>query len=204
MWYPLTLGGKKLSPTTGVLFGIGTSASQKIMATANSRALQFYLTFTGTGDNRGLYMQTVFGAASGGESARFYSLARGAVGTFHGVHATAQIDATGSVSGECAGVRATAATLAGLTLSAGTIASLIVDSDLASDVASMTKASFLRFADNGAQKMPLFADFAGFTTADNTTALLRYKAGGYTIACKGGLKITTPDGTFWIPYGTLS
>lgn len=158
-----------------------------------------------SGDNRGFYLRMKHsGAGGGGEALRAYSIANAALGTMHGAHVTAEVGAAGSISGLIAGMRATLGVATGLTLSAGSAYALRVDSDLASVVTGMTKAAYMNFAQVGAQDFTALMDFTGQTTADNTTSMLRYKAANYTLTCKGGFRIYTPDGTFWIPYGTLS
>lgn len=173
---------------------------------ADTRFIEAYFKSMATsGDNRGLYLRMDFAAVGGGDGARIYALAKAAIGTMQGLHATAQIATGGSITGLIDGIRATIATSSGLTLSGGSAYALRVDSDLASAVTGMTKAAFLNFTDlNDTNKMPLFADFSGLSKGDGATNTQWYKSGGLTFACKGGFKITTSDGTFYIPYGTLS
>lgn len=157
-----------------------------------------------SGDNRGFYLRMKHtGAAGGGEALRAYSIANAALGTMHGAHITGEIGAGGSITGLIAGLRATLGVATGLTLSAGTACALQVDSDMASAVTSMTKAAFVRFADNGAQKMPHLFEITQKATTDGSS-LYWYNAAGETFDCKGGLKIMTPAGALYIPIGTVT
>jgi hypothetical protein len=189
----------------GGYYGSSTDNSPKRLTEVNEHALHgYYQNDAASGDNRALYLRMDFKGGGGGDCARFYSLVKSAVDTAQGVHATAQIDTGGSISGLICGMRATLGALAGLTISGGSGYALRVDSDCASAITGMTKQAYVNFAKVGANDFTALADFTGQTTADNTTSMLRYKAGGYTIACVGGFRIYTPDGTFWIPFGTLS
>jgi hypothetical protein len=156
-----------------------------------------------SGDNRALYLRMDFKGGGGGDCARFFSLVKAATATVQGVHATAQIDTGGSITGLLCGMRATFGALTGLTISGGTACALQVDSDLASAVTGMTKSSFIRIADNGASKLGHLFEFTQTATTDGST-MYWYNASGETFTCKGGLKIMTADGALYIPIGTVT
>lgn len=145
----------------------GTSSSP-VSVTAAGNTAQFYVTSSSTsGDNRAVYSKlTLTGVGGNGEAGRFYALANAAVGTLHGVHVTAQVNAGTGVTGEAAGARATLATTTGLTLSGGTYAALRLDSDLSSSLGGATDVSWIYVADlNGTNKITNFLNLAAVDTA---------------------------------------
>jgi len=158
-----------------------------------------------TGDNRGLYMRFELAGGGGGECARFRTLVTSAVETAHGAHVTGELGTGGSISGLLAGLRATLASVSGLTVSGGTLCALRLDSFLESSIAGATKAGYLGFFDVGTYKAPNFAFFdSSVDNGGGTNHMLCYESNGMTLNCLGGLRIVTADGTFYIPYGTLT
>jgi len=159
----------------------------------------------GSGDNRGLYMRFELAGGGGGECARLRTLVTSAVATAHGAHVTGEIGTGGSISGMLGGLRATLATVSGLTVSGGNLCALRLDGFLESSVAGATKAGYLGLFEAGTYKVPNFAFFD--SSVDNgagTNHMLCYESNGMTLTCLGGLRIVTADGTFYIPYGTLA
>ncbi len=156
------------------------------------------ITNSATGaDVRATYTKlTLTGATStSGEAGRFYALATGKPDALHGIHATAQVSGGTGVAGEAAGIRATIASSATLTLSGGTYAALRLDSDLASAL-NATAASWIYIEDLQSSKIPLFlnaptvdtsnmyiaagtsAGSAGDATKANAQKVLACKIGG--------------------------
>lgn len=187
-------------------YNSSTDSDPIVSSVADTRFIEAYFKSLATsGDNRGLYLRMDFAAVGGGDGARIYALAKAAIATMQGLHATAQIATGGSITGLIDGVRATLATSSGLTLSGGSAYALRVDSDLGSAVTGMTKAAFFGVSDvNGTNKMPLFMDLSGMEATTDGSTMYWYNASGETFACKGGLKISTPDGELYIPIGTVT
>ena len=175
---------------SGLYFGAGTSGTAMSNSTVDGTVGKFYTASSATsGDNRGLYWKhDLTGAGASGDAGRFYGVAKAAVANIQGLHATGQIGAAGSVSGEVVGVRATAATSTGLTLSGGSMYALRIDSDLSSAVTGLTTAAMIGIYDvNGTNKMPYFLHFDASATsviAADTSNLPA--AATYKIKCRVG------------------
>ena len=97
--------------TAALLMGHGTSASPATTSVAGKNFLGFFTQSTdATGaDSRGMYLRHYLGGASGsGEAVRAFTTvnAAGAVGA-HGLHGSVSFGASGTLTGEAAGVRAT-------------------------------------------------------------------------------------------------
>jgi microcompartment protein CcmK/EutM len=163
----------------------------------------FFKSTASSGDNRGMYLRTHYTGGGGGDALRALGIAMAATGTMTGGHVTGQIGTGGSITGLLAGLRATAATSSGLTLSGGTLAALQVDSDLGSAVTGMTEAAFIRVADiNGTNKMPLLIATDGVGSGSGATTLI--KTGSAFATCTGGLRCQIGGSVVWIPFGTIS
>jgi hypothetical protein len=126
-------------------------------------------------------------SCASGEAVRAYAEAMTAVTDVHGLHATAQVSAGGSVTGEMAAVRATVAAVSGLTLSAGTLAALRLDSDLSSAVTGMTTVAWIALTELQSNKVPflLATDFSsggciGATTGATAGGTLKVSINGTT------------------------
>jgi hypothetical protein len=127
-----------------------------------------------SGSSRLIYARTVGTVANSGgfESVRAYSLAKAAVSQMHGLHGTAEISTAGSITGEACGVRATIATITGLTLNTGHYMAIRLDSDLTSVLTGVPAAAFIGVYDVGAQHMPnfLYIDSSASSIKTGTTA----------------------------------
>jgi hypothetical protein len=185
-------GFKKITMGTYTSSTVNDPIYQK---NADERGLESYVINSATsGDNRAQYFRMDFtGAGGGGDAGRFYAIAKAAVANIQGVHATAQLGAAGSVVGEVVGLRGTAATSTGLTLTAGSIYSIRADSDFTSAVTSMASAAFVGFFDVGAQKMPCAFDFSGCTSGASNAVY--WKGSAITLSnLYGSIKVKLPTG----------
>jgi hypothetical protein len=152
-----------------------TSCYHLKSAVADTRLFDLQMNDASTsGDSRVIYARKLNSAinAAGGEAIRAYLLVSAATGGAHGIHATAEVTTGGSVSGEIAGVRATIATAASLTLASGHLLSLRLDSALETAVTGVTKNAFIGCYDVGTYHVLNFlyidASASGVTTG--TTA----------------------------------
>lgn len=92
---------------SGLLMGVGTSATPATTATAGANFVELRAKTTATsGDNRLNYFRyDIGGAGSGGECLRAYTDLTAAASTAHGAHISIQAGATGYVTGEAMGTR---------------------------------------------------------------------------------------------------
>jgi len=94
----------------GLIAGAGKSATPYTMTGDSKSALSFYATTPSTADsNRTAYFKlTMTGAAGGGEAVRAYGIGNAAGMTdVRGIHASAGLGTSGTVTGEIQGARAT-------------------------------------------------------------------------------------------------
>jgi len=145
---PLNGGAKSDS---GLLMGVGTSASPATTSTANAKFVEIRAkTSATTGDNRLAYLRYEVGAAGGGECVRAFTKLTGDSTTVRGAHISLDIDG-GSASGLGIGVDSQVL-LSNAALTGGTyaISNLEVYSSGAStDVSGVTAFDIIRVSLGG-------------------------------------------------------
>ena len=157
----------KVSGTGDATITFSTSAVQYPVYTGTAnKILDIRALFTtASGDNKlGYFRAQYAGTTAQGEAVRAYAEVNSTATSVHGVAATGQVSAGGSIVGEVAGVRATAAVVTGLTLSGGELFSLRLDSDLSSAVTGLTSAAYLGIFDVQSTKMPQLMAIDGSAT----------------------------------------
>jgi hypothetical protein len=131
----------------------GTSASPIAVTTASNVTSGYATTSAATGDTRLSYEKLTFTSTGSGETYRAFSVVTGAgaaaAGTVNGAHVSMSVSGSGSISGAANALRATLG-LGAATVAGGTLASIQVDSDIATDATVPATASFLRFTNSGA------------------------------------------------------
>jgi len=185
----------------------GASGGYCAYTETDKKVLDLRAIFSGnSGDSRVIYARGHYtGTGAQGESVRGYSHVMGTGATsVHGGHFTGQVSAGGTVTGQLCGARATLATDSGLTLTTGTGHVLQLNSDLASAWGSGASA-IIGVNDLQSNKIAYLLDSSlGVDSGTGTSHLLCYEADNMTFTCKGGFRIKTADGTFYIPIGTLA
>lgn len=165
------------------------SASSSQVRTAAWKEIEVRGSNSGTGDYRGVYanISVTHASAGSGDALRGYAVTTGGANALRGAHLTAEIGAAGSVTGLATGATCQLTTVAGLTLSAGTVSALSLVSDLSSAVSSMTSASFIRLSENQSNKIPFFLDIdasatgcIGPNTANTAAKTVKIKIAGTT------------------------
>lgn len=154
----VTAGGT----TTGLLAGSGTEASPTISSNADSKFFSFYTQSSSAGgtDQRGIYWShTLAGAGASGEAVRSRTVlnATGGVGV-HGIHSTAAIGASGTVTGQIAGLRCTLEAADATRSLGGTGCALLVDSYVGTGNTLGGRYSMIRLAKAGAVDVTNFLD----------------------------------------------
>ena len=149
-------------------------------------------------DTRALYARLYLATAAGsGDAGRFYATVLGvaAAGAF-GIHATASLSATGTITGLMTGARATLGIAAASRSLSGTFAALQVDSDIGTGTTMpAATTSFIRVADVGAVRIGALMDladisdgagglFSAHTTQSMTHSIkILYEGTAYYIMC---------------------
>ena len=145
----------RTSPTVK-LWGVGTATYPFVMkASENADMVNFRgAAYAGSGyDTRVINARLYFNAAGGGDVIRAYafcnttSVATG--GTMTGIHATASIAASSSISGQATAGRFTLEAAAATRSLSGTLSALIVDSNIGANNTLPATHAFVRFADVG-------------------------------------------------------
>lgn len=167
----------------------GSGGAYPQYASANTSVLDLRGEHLAAGTGRMIYARYRAKTSNvSGDAVRAYAEALGVAATdVHGLHATAQVSAAGSIAGLMAGVRATAAVVTGLTLSGGNLMALRLDSDLSSAVTGLTACAYVGLYDVTATKMPFFlyidasaTGCKGATTAATAAGTLKVNDGGTT------------------------
>lgn len=182
--------------TAALLYGVGTASTPYTWGAANKNALGFWVKSNATsGDARAIYARLYLGGAGGGEAIRAFatatttSVATG--GTMNGIHATAYINTSSSISGQAAAGRFTLGAAAAARTLGGTLSSLIVDSDIGASNTLPTPHAFVRFTDVGTVKVKNL-----FQVPDPTTGGALFATHSSTaVATTHSLKIIGADGT---------
>ena len=154
---------RSIKPSSAALFfGVGRSSSYYTWNATNKNGIELRLQAgAASGDSRAMYVRMKFAGAGGGEAGRFYSsvdstdVATG--GTVNGIHATLDIPASMTISGQGSAIRATLSAAAATRTLSGTNAVMLLDSNFGANntVPSTTNGwGFIRFNDLGSVKMP--------------------------------------------------
>lgn len=179
--------GAGASDWSKVLTARGSTAATARTAAKNEVDIRG--TNSGTGDYRAVYGRIELTAAANGsgDALRGYALAKGGVVALRGAHLTAEVAAGGSVTGVAAGATLQATTVAGLTLSGGTLTCADLVADFSSAVSGMTSVAFIRASDKQSTKMPFLFDIdtsasgvVGATTGATAGGTLKIKVAGVT------------------------
>jgi hypothetical protein len=184
-----------------ILAGGVSSAAPRTSSTANKSFVQSYCKATDAtgGTTRLAYLRLYLsGAGCNGEAVRAFTTVNGvAAGTggIHGLHATASLDATATISSSVfmGGVRATlqidAATR---NINSGVYACLIASSFIAAgNTMTSSRTSFIRVQDDGAVACPNLFDIQGAVTRK-----------GSAVSSADGLAILLDGVTKYIMIGT--
>ena len=184
---------------TARIFGSGSASVPTPMNTANSNGIGLWLKSSATsGDARAIYARMYLNGATGGEAVRAFATATttnvATGGTMNGIHATASINASSSISGAANAGRFTLGAAAESRTLSGALSSIQLDSDIATGNTLPTIHGFLRVTDSGAVRLSNFAVipaaangtmFAAHTTQAMTHSIRIINAAGtaYYIMC---------------------
>ena len=184
---------------TARIFGSGSASVPTPMNTANSNGIGLWLKSSATsGDARAIYARMYLNGATGGEAVRAFATATttnvATGGTMNGIHATASINASSSISGAANAGRFTLGAAAESRTLSGALSSIQLDSDIATGNTLPTIHGFLRVTDSGAVRLsnlaviPAAANgtmFAAHTTQAMTHSIRIINAAGtaYYIMC---------------------
>jgi hypothetical protein len=182
--------------TAALALGGGTSASPLTTAVADKNFLGVWSQSTATsGDSRGLYLRHYAGgtiAATGFADAirAFMTVTGTGYSSATGIHATMQINAAATVTGEGEGVRATLAAAAESRTLSGKLAAIKLESDIGANNTMPTIHGFMRFIDTGTIRM---SNLAVIPVPSNGTVFATHVTEGMTHS----IRIITETGT---PY----
>ena len=180
--------------TAALKMGGGTSASPLTTATADKNFLGFWTQSTATsGDSRLAYFRHYLGgtiATTGyGDCLRAFTTVTGTGYSFaSGIHATMQINASATVTGSGAGLRATLAAAADTRTLAGKLCALDLCSDIKTGNTMPTVHGFLRCVDEGDVRL---SNLAVIPAASNGTIF----AAHITQTMTHSIKIVDENGT---------
>lgn len=164
------------------ILGAGTSSNPvNYGITANLNGIGLWLkTSAASGDFRGAYIRAYFNGATGGEAVRAYATTTAANvatgGTVNGIHASLSMNASSSISGQGFAGRFTLGAAADTRTLNANVASLLVESDIATGNTVPAGAALIRVAEIGAVpvkkllRLPTVAS-AGMLAAHTTDAI---------------------------------
>jgi hypothetical protein len=164
------------------ILGAGTSGAPiSFGETANLNGIGLWLkSSAGSGDFRGAYIRAYFNGATGGEAVRAYATATAAGvaagGTVNGIHASLSLNASASVSGQGFAGRFTLDAAADTRTLNPNLASLMVESNIATGNTVPAATALIRVAEIGAVavkkllRLPTVAS-AGMLAAHTTDAM---------------------------------
>lgn len=204
-WIKTGAGYEKVLTAGGATSG--TSGAYNVYAGTSVKVLDLRGKFsTAAGDNRIVYARGQYaGTTAQGEAVRAYSEIQSTADSVHGVHATAEVSTGGSVTGQAVAVRATAATITGLTLSAGALYAITAQTNNVSTALNMTDSAHIRIEDlstYGMKSIISLGTIIGRSTSKSALGPYSYVSGKMTFTAAGvsaAIRVTTPDGTFYIP-----
>ena len=205
---------------SGLLMGVGTSASPSTTATADAKFIELRCSSSATsGDNRLHYSEYTLTGGGGGECLRVNTRVHSNLGTAHGAHIGLEFlgtAGTSECSGQGAAVRGTlmipniASWLPTGTYAAGMFE--IYSVGTASDPAGMTELSVLRLCNSGDATGAADVDtdaflisVQGFTVGNETankTWINTITAATINAGCTEALKIKVGANTRYIPIST--
>lgn len=180
--------------TAALRMGGGTSASPLLTSETDKNFFGFWTKTTAvSGDSRGLYWRHYAGGtiASTGyaDAVRAFMTVTGTGYSYaSGLHASMQINASATVTGSGAGMRATLAAEAQSRTLAGKLAALQIDSDVGTGNTLPTVHGFMRFIDNGAVRV---SNLAVIPAASNGTIFAAHT----TQAMSHSIKVVDEAGT---------
>ena len=156
---PIWPGAAVKDAQGGLLWGEGSLSTRVKTSTADKCFIKFYTeSDAASSDSRGIYWQHWISSGTGvtqGEAGRFFTKANAVgVNQIHGVHATAQIQTSATVTGTAIGLRATFAAQTESRTVTGF--SLQLDTDVAANNTMGATSAFIRVTDENSVKMPNF------------------------------------------------
>lgn len=182
----LGLNGGAVS-SSGLLLGVGTSASPATSSTANDKFVEIRAETTATsGDNRLMYLRYSLNGATGGECIRAFTKLEAAGTTVRGAHISLDVASGGSASGLGAGMDSQILVHNGA-LTGGTYAVLnaeIYSAGSSTDVSAVTQISLLRGVLGG--------DATGAANVDDNAFLITLTGGSIS---SGNIVETETDET---------
>lgn len=143
---------------TGKIFGSGSASSPTPMNAVNSNGIGLWLkSSAASGDARAIYARLYLNGATGGEAVRAFATATttdvATGGTMNGIHATAYVNTSSSISGAANAGRFTLGAAAASRTLSGALSSLQLDSDVGTGNTLPTIHGFLRVTDSGAVRL---------------------------------------------------
>ena len=176
-----------------LLYGVGNSTVPFVTGTANKNFLGFWVKSNATsGDARGLYMRLYLNGAGGGEAVRAYATAAtnnvATGGTMNGIHASASINTSSSISGAANAGRFTLDAAAATRTLTGTLAAIQADTNIGANNTLPASHAFIRFTNTGSVA---FTNLFEVPSASNGTVF----AAHVTDAMTHSLKIRSAAGT---------
>jgi len=196
--------------------GTGASDWRKLLASSETTDATAYTAAksltnvrgsnSGTGDFRAFYgrITLTHASAGSGEGIRAYGITTGGANALRGAHLTAEVGAGGSIVGTGEGARIDFHTVAGLTLSGGTVQCLNLITNNASSVLGCTNSAHIRISDDSTYGMANIINFGtivGRSTDADALGPYTFEDGGITIGAtdaKAAFRVKTPDGTFYL------
>jgi hypothetical protein len=153
---PITAIPRSIKPASSVKFyGVGSSADKFAWGEANKNGIGLWLqSNAASGDARAIYARMYLNGAGGGEAIRAFATASttdvATAGTMNGIHATASVATSSSISGAANAGRFTFAADAATRTLSGTLASLQLDTDIGTGNTLPASHAFIRFTNSGA------------------------------------------------------
>lgn len=174
--------------------------------TAAAKEINVVGSNSGTGDYRAFYgkITLTHASAGSGDAVRGYILTTGGAQAMRGGQFTAEISTAGSVTGLAVGVEGHIAVASGLTLNAGTVACVDVETNNESSLLGVTDAAHIRIHDAGTYGMINIIQLGTIVGRSTNAAALgpySFVTGGLTAAAtaaKIAIRVKTPDGTFYL------
>lgn len=179
----------------------GTSSSEVSTATADRKFLSMYVKTTATsGDARAIYARLNLGgtiASTGyGDAVRAWAKVSGTGYSYAcGVHATMSLDASATVTGSGAGLRATLGAASQTRTLGGALAAIQADSDIGANNTMPTVHGFIRFTNSGSVAL---SNLFVVPNASNGTIFAAHT----TQTMTHSLKIISEDGTAYYLMAT--
>lgn len=176
----------------------GTATSPIAVTTAGNISASYGTTSATTGDTRLVYDKLTFTSTGSGETIRAFSVVTGVAaataGTINGIHASTEINGTGTISGAANAIRAT---LGGTQASpGGTLAVLQLDTNYTVNASLPATAAFIRVSDSGSAT----GEVPNFINIEAGPAATIVATG--TVTLSKAIKIRIDGTTYYIPVGS--